>query len=80
MSDKKEPKELFTEILGKRIKEIREKQNKSLLDVAYMLKIEPNSLRRYEKGETLMNAFYLTKLAEILEISVDALVSGINTK
>jgi len=78
MSTKKEPKELFTEILGKRIKEIREEQNKSLLDIAYVLKIEPNSLRRYEKGETLMNAYYLTKLAKILDVSIDKLTEDIN--
>ncbi len=77
MSDKKKQKKRFAKALGERIKSIREEQEKSLLDIAYVLQIEPNSLRRYERGDTLMNSYYLVKLAEILDISIDNLVKEV---
>ncbi len=77
MPDNKKQKKIFAKALGKRIKSIREEQGKSLLDVAYILQIEPNSLRRYERGDTLMNSYYLVKLAEILDTSIDDLVKKI---
>lgn len=77
MTNKKTDKELFTEALGKRIKHLREHNQLSLLDVAYKLQIEPNSLRRYERGDTLMNGFYLVKLAEVLNVTVDRLTKDL---
>ena len=77
MTNKITDKELFTEALGKRIKHLREHNQLSLLDVAYKLQIEPNSLRRYERGDTLMNGFYLVKLAEVLNVTVDRLTKDL---
>lgn len=74
MPDNKKQKKIFAKLLGKSIRGTREEQGKSLLDVAYILQIEPNSLRRYERGDTLMNSYYLVKLAEILDTSLDDLV------
>lgn len=77
MTNKKTDKDLFTEALGNRIKYLRELNELSLMDVAYKLQIEPNSLRRYERGDTLMNAFYLVKIAEVIGVTLDELTKDL---
>jgi len=77
MASKKIEKELFTKALGKRINQLREEKKMSLIDVAYNLQIETNSLRRYERGETLMNSYYLVQLAHILDVSINKLTKGL---
>lgn len=77
MTNKKTDKDLFTEELGKRIKFYRELNELSLMDVAYKLQIETNSLRRYERGDTLMNSFYLVKIAEVLGVNLDKLTKDL---
>ncbi len=64
--------------IGERIKEAREKKNLSLEKVAKRMKIEPKLLSDWESGELEPDTKSARKLADILSVSSDYLLFGID--
>lgn len=61
--------------LGKRIKELRIKNEMTQFDLSIKIDIDPTALRRYEKGKVEMGFTTLIKFAEVFEIPIDELLS-----
>ena len=66
--------------IGERIKFARNTKNISKNYIAEFLKITENELNKIEQGNTKINLETIVKLSEILEISIDYLVKGIEKK
>ena len=66
--------------IGKRIKLVRNDKNISKNDIAKQLKITENDLNKIEQGNIEINLVNIVKLSEILDISIDYLVKGIEKK
>mgnify|MGYP001038413621 CR=1 FL=1 len=60
--------------LGKKLLELRLKNEMTQLDVCIKMNIDPTALRRYEKGKVEMGFTTLIKFAEIFKISIDELL------
>jgi transcriptional regulator with XRE-family HTH domain len=58
---------------GKRLTELRKKKGFSQEELAKKVKIHPNIIGRYERGETMPALDVSFKLADVLEVSLDYL-------
>lgn len=61
---------------GPRLKRLREQRELSLAELARLLGIDYMQVYRYEKGLNLPSLETAIKLAQILQVSIDELVSG----
>ena len=62
--------------IGKRIAALRREKNLKQDDVAQMLEISPQAVSKWENDQTCPDISLLPKLAKILGVSVDELLSG----
>lgn len=62
--------------MGKRIKDLRQKQNKTQKFFADLLFISPSYLTLIEKGERTMTLDVLVQIAKICDVSTDYLLFG----
>jgi len=62
--------------LGKRIKEAREKINKSQAELAGLIGVMAAHLNRWEKGRISPGWEFLVKIAKICDVSLDWLLTG----
>ena len=65
-------------VIGKRIKEIRERQQLQQIDVAKKLNITQSTLAKYESGVNLPSIINLAAIAKICEASIDKFISEPN--
>jgi len=65
-------------IIGKNIKYHREAKNISLSDLANAIGVSYSFLFRVEKGEKVVSVYYLSKFSEILGVTTDALIYGVD--
>ena len=63
------------EILGKRIKSLRENKNITQVDLASIINKDQQSLQRLEKGKVNPGYEYLLDIAEGLSMSISELLS-----
>ncbi len=63
----------LSELVGKRIKEIRESKNIKQNQLAEMINIEPTNLSKIEKGAQLPKIDTINKLTEALECNIQEL-------
>ena len=63
-------KEILVKKVGLKIREIREKQNLSMMDLADKLDIEYNNLIRIEKGRTNPTLGTLFKICRALNVKL----------
>lgn len=68
----KEIKKLIVRV-GNRIREIRKKQNLTLLDLSIESEMEENAIQRIEKGRTNPTVKTLYKIAEALNVEIHEL-------
>lgn len=66
--------------LSKNLKEFRLKNNLTQVDVAEYLNITPQSVSKWERGETYPDITFLPALANIFETSIDLLIGMDNIK
>lgn len=78
--DKKKIKEIDEIEMGLRIRRKREFLNLSRKDVAERMDICPKTLYYVENGEKGLSLKNLYKLAQILELSCDYILSGVESK
>ena len=62
--------------IGKRIAALRREKNLKQDDLAQMLEVSPQAVSKWENDQTCPDISLLPKLAKILEVSVDELLSG----
>ena len=62
--------------IGKRIATLRREKNLKQDDLAQMLEVSPQSVSKWENDQTCPDISLLPKLAKILGVSVDELLSG----
>lgn len=62
--------------VGKRIAALRREKNLKQDDLAQMLEISPQAVSKWENDQTCPDISLLPKLAKILGVSVDELLSG----
>ena len=62
--------------VGKRIAALRREKNLKQDDLAQMLEISPQAVSKWENDQTYPDISLLPKLAKILGVSVDELLSG----
>ena len=62
--------------IGKRIAALRREKNLKQDDLAQMLEVSPQSVSKWENDQTCPDISLLPKLAKILGVSVDELLSG----
>lgn len=62
--------------LGKRIAALRRKKGLKQDDLAQMLEVSPQAVSKWENDQTCPDISLLPKLAKILDVSVDELLSG----
>ena len=62
--------------IGKRIAALRRKKNLKQDDLAQMLEVSPQAVSKWENDQTYPDISLLPKLAKILGVSVDELLSG----
>ena len=62
--------------IGKRIAALRREKNLKQDDLAQMLEVSPQAVSKWEKDQTCPDISLLPKLAKILGVSVDELLSG----
>ena len=62
--------------IGKRIAALRREKNLKQEDLAQMLEVSPQAVSKWENDQTCPNISLLPKLAKILGVSVDELLSG----
>lgn len=67
---------MFNVFVGKRIREIREKQRISREELASMVEITPKFLYEVENGKKGISARNLYKIAVVLSVSCDYLLTG----
>lgn len=60
--------------IGKMIAEERMKKGYSQEDLAELIGCQPNSISRWENGETTMKIDVLQKIAEALDVSADKIL------
>ena len=62
--------------IGKRITALRREKNLKQDDLAQMLEVSPQAVSKWENDQTCPDISLLPKLAKILGVSVDELLSG----
>ena len=62
--------------IGKRISALRREKNLKQDDLAQMLEVSPQAVSKWENDQTCPDISLLPKLAKILGVSVDELLSG----
>ena len=62
--------------IGKRIAALRREKNLKQDDLAQMLEVSPQAVNKWENDQTCPDISLLPKLAKILGVSVDELLSG----
>ena len=62
--------------IGKRIAALRREKNMKQDDLAQMLEVSPQAVSKWENDQTCPDISLLPKLARILGVSVDELLSG----
>lgn len=62
--------------IGKRIATLRREKNLKQDDLAQMLEVSPQAVSKWENDQTCPDISLLPKLAKILGVSVDELLSG----
>ena len=62
--------------IGKRIAALRREKNLKQDDLAQMLEVSPQAVSKWENDQTCPDISLLPKLAKILDVSVDELLSG----
>ena len=62
--------------IGKRIAALRREKNLKQDDLAQMLEVSPQAVSKWENDQTYPDISLLPKLAKILGVSVDELLSG----
>ena len=62
--------------IGKRIVALRKEKNLKQDDLAQMLEVSPQAVSKWENDQTCPDISLLPKLAKILGVSVDELLSG----
>ena len=67
----------YARLLGVRIREIRERNNISIEEVAYRAELDAQNLRKYELGKQEMKVSMLKRIAEALNLTVSELVVDI---
>ncbi len=70
-------KQEFLILVGKRIREEREKRGLSQADLAYKIGKDQPSINRVEKGHSNPTIFYLKEIANGLDISLHDLLKDI---
>ncbi|MCL1936635.1 MAG: helix-turn-helix transcriptional regulator [Defluviitaleaceae bacterium] len=65
-------------IIGKNIKYHREARNISLSDLARAIGVSYSFLFRIEKGDKVVSIYHLSKFSEILGVTTDALIYGVD--
>ena len=60
-----------------KIKEFREKNNFTQRYVAYKIGVKQQSVVKWEQGKNYPNVLHLIKLCELMQCSIDELVSSI---
>lgn len=69
-------KQIMDTTLGKRIGTLRREKNLTQEDLARRLSVSPQAVSKWENDQTCPDISLLPALAEILETSVDALLTG----
>jgi len=67
----------FLKMFGKRIKELREKENLTQLNLAEKVGFSPNFIGMIERGERNTKVFNSYKIANALNCSLEELFKGI---
>ena len=62
--------------IGKRIAQLRKEKNLTQEDLAQMMEVSAQAVSKWENDLTCPDIFSLPKLAKILEVTVDELLSG----
>lgn len=70
----KKKKQKYLEKLGKHIQQIREKKKLTQLDVAAYINKDRQSIQRLEAGKINPSIYYLTELAEGLDVPLKKLI------
>lgn len=68
-------KEDFNKLLGKHIKEIRERKNLSQSDLASSMGINFQNISSYERGEVSPTLFWINRLCESMEVDCEIFIS-----
>ena len=68
-------KEVFLKKLGKNITRLRESANLSQTDLAFKLDKDRQSMNRVEKGRTNPTIYFLTQIAQELNVSLTELLT-----
>jgi transcriptional regulator with XRE-family HTH domain len=61
---------------SERLKDLRKKKGYSQGELAELIEVHFTQVSRYERGETKPNAEAMTKLAKVLDTTVDFLMNG----
>ena len=62
--------------IGDRIRDLRKKYRLNQFDLAELVEVSVDSVRRWESNKQLPRADELSKLASVLKVSVDELLNG----
>ena len=68
----------FQKALGRRIREIREKNNISQAELAALCNFEKSNMNRIESGKTCPSSYTLYKISTNLEVALSDITSVIN--
>ena len=71
---------LDKKLVGKRIKEVREKNNYTQQKLADFLNTTQSTISFYEKGETMVLTVFLYAMCEKFNVSIDYMMGRSNTK
>jgi len=74
----KSKKELDSELIGKRIREIRESKNLTQSKLAKILNTSQSTISSYESGSTLILTSFLYELCKRLDVSMDYITGRSN--
>ncbi len=66
--------------LSERLLALRKEKKVAQGELAKMVGIHPNILGRYERGETTPNVEMISKIADVLEVSIDYLLGKMDMK
>jgi transcriptional regulator with XRE-family HTH domain len=61
--------------LGEKIKQLRKERNISQTELAKIIGVHQSHIGRYERDESTPTAYVIKKLAEVLKVSADYLLS-----
>jgi len=67
----------FSILVGKRIRELREKKSITQLQLATEIEINESTFRNYENGRKLPSIYTVYKIACYLDLELNELVEGI---